>query len=169
MIFGQPEEFAIEAEVSDRDGKWLFGHLGFFVGGLSVGEMTQTSDLAGSARAGRVLLRASRRRTRPDLDGLEASLAFDQVYGRYVVPVVGPVMDGLAGQWDRDPYLLDDLGESSLRDKFAVILLRRADGADRVVVKQYSDEHIWERVVRPGVCDGAIESYCGWIEGVLNQ
>ncbi len=115
------------------------------------------------------MLDASSRRTRPDLDGMEAALVFERMYGRYVVPVSGPVPGRLAGFWDRDPYLLDDVSESSLRDKFAVILVRRADGADRVVVKRYLDERVWERVVRPGACDGVIESYCVWVEGVLRE
>jgi hypothetical protein len=168
MLFGRPEEFALEAQVEDLRGKWLLGQLRFFVGGAPVGKPNETSDLAGSARGGRILLRASPRRSRPDLDMVDASRVLEILYGRYVVPVVGPPPRVLAGSWDRDPYLLDDLGESALRDMFAAIIVRRRDGADRVVVKRYADDVVFEAVVSPGVCDRVIEEYCSWVEGFLS-
>jgi hypothetical protein len=167
MLFGKQEDFAIEAQVEGLHGKWLFGRLRLYVGGESLGRFDETSDLAGSARGGRILLRASPQRSRPDLDAEDALTVFDLLYGRYVVPAAGAPPKVLAGRWVREPYLLDDLGEASLRDRFAAILVRRGDGADRAVVKRYEDGVVSETVVRLGVCDRTIDAYCCWVEGIL--
>jgi hypothetical protein len=91
---------------------------------------------------------------------------FDLLYGRFVEPVAQPMSKPWPGPWDREPYLLDEIGESALRDKFALVAVRRGDGVDRVLVKRFDDESLSETLVPSGKCDTAIESYCCWVEGL---
>lgn len=44
MLFGKTEGFAIEAEVLEAYGKWTYGHLRFWIGGVSIGDFDDTSD-----------------------------------------------------------------------------------------------------------------------------
>src|SRR5262249_35560197 len=84
MIAGHPESFGIEAELLEIHGKWTYGRLRFWVGGVEVGDFDDTSDLATSARWGRTFLAASSRRTRPDLDRMLPKDVYQLLYGRFI-------------------------------------------------------------------------------------
>lgn len=164
MVFGAPDLFAIEAEVSEVHGKWTYGRLRFWVGGRGIGDWDETSDLATSARWGRTFLRASPRRARADLDRASTSEVYELLYGRFVEPVNAPKLKPWAGPWERDQYILDDVGESALRDKYAVLVISKGDGSDRIVVHCFDEDRPWEVLVPPGMCNDVIDAYCTWAE-----
>lgn len=171
-LFGDRATFAVEAQFQEIYGKWIYGSLRFWIAGISIGDFEDTSDLASSARWGRTFLQASARRTRADLDMYGAEDVYDILYGRFVVNLRNPAPSarGLATDpmepWDRRPYLLDEVGESALRDKFAVLAVRTGDGSDRFVVNDYVQERIWQFIAPPGTCDLTIDTYCRWVEGL---
>jgi hypothetical protein len=172
MLFGSTDTFAVEAEFLEIHGKWIYGRLRFWFEGIPLGDFEDTSDLASSARWGRVFLSASPRRTRPDLDSMPAEQVFDVLYGRFVVPVHSEPHARTSGHaerdlvWDRDPYLLDDVGESALRDKVAVVVVRKADGSDRILANDYQEGRLHGFHLAQGVCDHVINSYCTWVESL---
>ena len=45
MQFGHPDDFAIEAEVTDNVGRWVYGTLIFHVNGEVVGNADDAADL----------------------------------------------------------------------------------------------------------------------------
>jgi hypothetical protein len=171
MKFGNTSEFAIEADLIGIHSKWIYGHLRFHVAGKPIGDFEDSSDLATSARWGRDFLRASPRRTRSDLDEVSTTAVFDLLYGRYVVSVrsdtgaAGAALHAPATEaWDRDPYLLDEIGESALRDKYAVVVVRRRDGVDRMIVRDYDGDDLFECLVTAGCVDAVVNEYCMWVE-----
>jgi len=173
MLFGNIHSLAIEAELLEIYGKWTYASLRFWVGGQEIGDFSDTSDLAGSARWLRAFLQESSRRTRVDLDEMPAPDVYELLYGRFVIDITRvditvkrPTSPISHEPWDRDPYLLDDVGESSLRDKFAVLAVRRSDAQDRIIVKSFRDDVVWEVLLPPGECDATIVSYCTWVEGL---
>src|SRR5260370_38258232 len=109
MLFGNPDVFAIEAELLEIYGKWTYGKLRFWVGGSAIGDFDDTSDLATSARWGRTFLKASRERTRGDLDHMAPTEVYELLYGQFVEPVNSPTRKPWAGTWDSKPYVLDDV------------------------------------------------------------
>jgi hypothetical protein len=164
MLFGSQEAFAIDAYLLEIYGEWTYGRLRFWTSGIPIGDFDDTSDLATSARWGRTFLGASLRRTRADLDHMTPAEVYQLLYGRFVVAINAPPTKTLAGHWDRDPYVLDDVGESALRDKFAVVVVRRKDGLDRIIVNSFNDESVSETLVPSDSCDRIIDSYCTWVE-----
>jgi Immunity protein 42 len=174
MIFGRPSEFAIEAVVLDYESKWIFGNFRFYVSNLMIGLFEESSDLAASARWGRTFLAAATRRKRTDLDSLSAKDVFYRLYGRYIVEASMSISeqsdqsnddwDGEPYVWDRDPYLLDSIGESALRDRNGLIVVKRADGCDRVIANSFRDGSLFEYVIHDGVVDHVVDSYCTWVE-----
>lgn len=164
MLFGTAQPFAIEAKLQEICGKWTYGMLRFLVDGSPIGNFENTSDLATSARWGRTFLGASARRTRADLDGVESNAVYELLYGRFVVPVNDRFPKPYPGPWDRDPFLLDDVGDYALRDHYAVLAVRRGDGMDRILVTSFEREQLTETLVPSGVCDQVIEAYCSWVE-----
>jgi hypothetical protein len=169
MLAGHPSSFAIEAELLELHGKWTFGKLRFWVAGVPIGDFDDTSDLATSARWGRTFLAASPRRARVDLDGLAAADVYELLYGQFVVDITRPrdVARPKARPprvWDRDPYLLDDVGESALRDKYAIVVVRRGDGQDRLIVNAFREESLTEVLLPEAACDTTVATYCTWVE-----
>lgn len=176
MLFGNIHSLAIEAELLEIYGKWTYARLRFWVGGQDIGDFSDTSDLAGSARWGRTFLQESSRRTRVDLDEMPAPDVYELLYGRFVIDITRVDISAetlyspiVYEHWDRDAYLLDDVGESSLRDKFAVLAVRRRDGHDRIIVKSFRDDVVSEVLLPPGECDATIASYCTWVEGLRSS
>lgn len=173
MVFGSTATFAIEPELVEIFGKWTYGRLRFWIGGVPSGDFEDTSDLAASARWGRVFLTASPRRTRPDLDAMPAEQVFELLYGRFVTPVHSEprarpsgLLDRDLFVWDRDAHLLDDVGESAVRDKVAIIVVRKADGSDRILAKTFESGSLTETFVPERLCDTVVASYCSWVEGL---
>lgn len=171
MKLGNTSEFAIEADLIGIHSKWIYGHLRFYVAGKPIGDFEDSSDLATSARWGRDFLRASPRRTRPDLDEVSTTAVFDLLYGRYVVPVradtgtAGPALHAPATEaWDRAPYLMDEIGESALRDRYTVAIVRRRDGLDRMIVRDHGGDDLFECLVTAGCVDTVVNEYCTWVE-----
>jgi hypothetical protein len=160
MIFGQTSQVAIEAEALRTTGKWLYGHLRFWVGGQALGDFEDSSDLAGSARWGRRFLASSARRTRSDLDGEDVAIVYYKLFGRFFERGA----TGSEETFDRDPYVLDDVGESSLRDRISVLTVRRSDGRDRIVVHDHRASRTWEVLAPSGTCDEVVATYCSWVE-----
>ena len=160
MIIGKVSDFAIEAEAIRAQGKWFYGHLRFWVAGKDLGDFADTSDLAGSARWGRRFLAASARRTRPDLDAQETGTIYRLLFARFFER--GGSCDGET--FDRDPYVIDDVGESSLRDRVSMLVVRRKDGCDRVIVHEYHSPKTWEVVLPLGLVDDVMERYCSWVD-----
>lgn len=166
LLFGRTSCFAIEAELLEVHGKWTHGRLRFWVNGVPLGDFDDTSDLATSARWGRVFLTASPRRTRADLDPVTSQEVFEVLYGRFVQPVGSAPRERPSGPWERDPFVLDDVGESALRDKVAVVVVRKGDGSDRVLVKHLDRDGVAETTAPSGLCDRVIDAYCAWAEGL---
>ena len=160
MLFGDSSRFSIEANALRASGKWMYGNLRFWVGGNALGNFDDSADLAGSARWGRRFLAASARRTRPDLDPLPVEAVYRELFGRFFER--GGSRSG--EMFDRDPYVLDEVGESSLRDRVSVLAVRRADGQDRIIVRDHREAATWEHLAYAGYCDEVLAEYCSWVE-----
>lgn len=160
VVFGDPAELAIEAKFTGWEGKWCLGSFRLFVGGSEYGDFSDTVDLAAGSRWGRVFLEHSRDRMRPDLDQKSASEVYEEVFGRF--------MEGRGEglRFDRDTFLFDDIGDSSLRDTTCVLVVRRADGHERVILRDLATARTEEVIVGPWTCDRAVRAFCSWVDSL---
>lgn len=160
MLFGERSVFAIEAEPEGKVGSMYFGRLLFWFHGEPVGDFQDTSDLAGSARWGRRFLSATFKRTRADLDSVAPTELYHTLYGRFFE------RGGSAPSepFDRDPFVLDEVGESSLRDRASLLVVRRGDEHDRLILRDHKTGKVQEAILAPEVCDRIIDAYCSWVE-----
>lgn len=157
MLFGAKDSFAIEAEVTARDAGWIFGRLRFWVYNNSYGDYENPVDLKASARWGRTFLAASSRRTRPEFENTPSDQVFYELYGKYLHTAAPPE------RWDRDAFVLDEFGESSLRDKISIVIVRLRDGIDRLLVRDLSSDSIKDFRLHSGQCDKLVNDYCNWV------
>jgi hypothetical protein len=173
MLLGKPKQFAIEAIVLDIVDRTVSGKLRFHINGRCFGDFDDTSLLSSSMYHARLFLSASPRRTRIDLETASSEDVYEQLYGRYVVPIQDLYsISGSSGKlafWDREPYVLDDIGESSLRDKYALIATRISNGADRVILKSFNDDSLWESQLPSRMLDDTLMTYCAWVGGMLKN
>jgi len=160
MLWGDPPGFAVEAELTAVQGKWRLGRFRFWIGEVPVGDFEDTVDLAAGARWGRCFLLSSSKRTRPDLEPLRPEQVFHELFGRYFAP--GAPIEPL----ERDPYLLDDVGESSLRDRATVLVFRQRDGFDRLIARSWVTGTTQQIIVEPGHVDDVIRRFCEWVESL---
>jgi hypothetical protein len=166
MLFGHSDSFFIRTNLIEIRARAAVGYLSFGVAVCEFGDFDEVCNLTISAHEARVFLRASQRRTRIDLDNLSSEDVFHLLYDRYVISVHRGIFDvkDPARQapptevWDRDPYLLEDIGQEALRDKYALIAVRRGDGTDRVICKSYRDNSLQEAIVPVGTLDAVLVS-----------
>ncbi|MDH5676355.1 MAG: Imm42 family immunity protein [Myxococcales bacterium] len=163
MLFGDPAQFAVEADFTGREGEWRFGRFRLLVHGAEYGDFGDTVDLASSCQWGRTFLEHSKERTRSDLDQRSASAVYDELVGRFMNG------RGDGDPFDRDTFLFDDIGDSSLRDKTTVLVVRRADGHDRVILRDLSSEQVQEVIVPPWTCDRVVRAFCDWIDALVGS
>jgi hypothetical protein len=169
MLFGEQNALAIEAELRDLHHPEIYGSLRFWVAGVQLGDFEDSADLAASARWGRTFLAASSRRTRCDLDGVPSTEVYRLLYGRFIgdtgeaVEVMG--IDDM-GSWNSRPYLLNGIGDSSLRVRVVGLAVRQCDNRDRIIIRSFVADVVTETLLEPGVCDAVIQSYCTWAEGL---
>jgi len=170
MVVGDSREFAAEFELREITGDWYFGSMRFWLAGREYGKYAEWSNLAASVRAARQFLAASERRTRSDLDGIGAQDVWWRLYGRFLQNVSAPVglstplADGSESWGDVTPYLLEEVGESSVRDVWSIVIVRRSDGADRVIVYDWASGSTTETILGSGVCDATVSAYCCEVE-----
>jgi hypothetical protein len=162
MLWGMRESFAIEAAFLGTEGKWRFGNLRFWLGGSALGDFEDTSDLAGAGRWGRTFLDSSPRRTRKDLECSSPEVVLWELFEKYVSPGGARIKGG----WDRDPYLLDDVGEASLRDRASVLAFRASDGRDHLIARNWKTGETLHVVEEAGHLDEVIRSFCEWCESL---
>src|SRR5690606_6547091 len=98
-----------------------------------------------------------------DLDGHSAAAVYELLLGRFMKPAAAAGN----GRMDRDPFLLDDVGEASLRDRVSVLVVRRSDGCDRVIVRELKQGSVFEEVVPALVVDDTVSGFCDWVLQLL--
>ena len=158
MLFGDKEKFALECEIDAEIGAHLYGYFRFWINGYSAGDFDEVLDLRESSRFGRDILKASVRRPWVDTT-TPADVLLYEFYERYV----GFSAIRAPSPWDRDAFLLDEMGRGSTRDKFIVIALRSKNG-ERVICREYARNIIKETTVPPRVCDFLVREYCDWVD-----
>jgi len=174
MLFGHLDSLFIRVNLIEIRARAVVGGLSFGTAVCEFGDLDEICNLTFSAREARTFLNASHRRTRTDLDRLSSEDVFHLLYDRYVISVhrgtfevKDPARQASPTEvWNRDPYLLEDVGQEALRDKYALIAVRRGDGVDRVICKSYRDNSLREALVPVGTLDAVLVSYCNWVENL---
>jgi hypothetical protein len=176
MIFGRQDQFLIEAHHRITFKRRHYGSMRFIIHNQAIGDMDTLIDLTSSAAWARKFLDATHRRTRLDLDNASASEIFGVLYQGRVIQVSelhkydqNVQIDASSEAWDRDPYLLDDIGESSVRDKYTILAIRRSDGNDRLVIKSYIDGSLRDVIVEQGIVEDSLYKYCTWTDALVDM
>ena len=72
--------------------------------------------------------------------------------------------------FDRDAFVFDDIGESSLRDKVSIVVARdSASGRERVVMKDLKTGEFRDVYLDGASCDEIVDIFCVWCESLARQ
>ena len=68
------------------------------------------------------------------------------------------------GPWNRGPFVLDEIGDASVRDTAAVVAFRCSNNENRVIVKSFEPSRMVEVRLPEGELDHTIHSFCEWVD-----
>ncbi len=166
-VFGLPDAFALQVEPrGEFDARWNFGHLQFWVDGHALGDWDDSASLASAARWGRTFLAHSIERFRPDLDSSSARDILAELYEQFVVdrpadiPLAPPTKS-----WSRGPFVLDEVGEASIRDRARIVAVRTST-RDRIIARCLRTNQVFECLLDAGELYAIIQDFCEFVEAV---
>jgi hypothetical protein len=140
-------------------GAELFGSIKFWIAGQGYGVDQESANLRASARWAKRFLASAGERSRPELDDASTEDAFEELYGKFVGR-----KNASRGPWNRDPFVLDEIGDASVRDMVAVVAFRCSNNEDRVIVKSLELLKMAEVRLPGGELDDTIRSFCAWVD-----
>ena len=154
-IFGDTKLFAIESKALLLENNVFLGQLQFLVDGYRLGDIEDTSDLGAAARWGRTFLKAQSRQV---VVGNELSS------GELLQTYIDRYIHGTFQEtWNRDPFLLNDIGEASLRDRADAILVWTQDG-ERLVGRDLITNTVISIDLPRGYSSTVVMQFCNWVE-----
>lgn len=166
-LFGSPDAFAVQFEPRGPfDERWKFGHLQFWVDGHSLGDWDDSASLASAARWGRTFLAHSIERFRPDLDSWSAQDILAELYEQFLADRPADVQPAPhAKSWSRDPFLLDEVGDASIRDRARVLAVRTST-RDRIIARCLRTNQVFECLLVAGELDAILGDFCEFVEAM---
>lgn len=160
VFFGDIELFAIEAKAVLLEDNIFLGQLQFSVDGYRLGDMEDTSDLGAAARWGRTFLKAQSRQIVVGNE-LSSSNLLQTYIDRYIHGTFQET-------WNRDPFLLNDIGEASLRDRADAILVWTKDG-ERLIGRDLITNTVISIDLPRGYSSAVVMKFCNWVEEQMQQ
>lgn len=164
MLFGKKHRFAIEVSdpIALEEGGELYCHFRFWFGGTAVGDWDEYIMLHTSVEYMFLFQHRSGERLRPDLADLPAKEIFDKLYHFFYE------MDAETCPTSRDwllraIYQMDDIGMSSIVDKYGIILVSRDFRSENLIwISWANKEVVNEFRVCSGEVERASESFVNW-------
>ena len=166
MNVGNPDRFAIEAEIEERVGEWVLGHFRFWICGHAVGDWDDSADLLGCLRWLKEFSEQPRDRYEPRLCALPPKEVFRRVFD--------PVMSST--QSDTAPLVEDAyarfhisyLGMSSF-ERFDLLLLTDEHGAQRCLWRESKSDDMHECFLWRMEMERIAGEFCKRFEQVLTS
>ncbi len=105
-------------------------------------------------------------RFRPDLDSLDARGILAELYEQFLVDRPADVQPApYTKSWFRDPFLLDDVGEASIRDRARVLAVRTST-RDRIIARCLRTNQVFECSLDAEELDTIIRCFCEFVEAI---
>lgn len=171
ILLGEKSQFAIAAEVVRRVDTWLYGHLCFWVEGAEIGDYEEEVLLKTCASHLREFLDLEDRAW-PDAEGMTKEALFSTVYDSIIVDLHDskrPRMKedankaAIIERYKLRRFHLDHVGDGAFVDKYGVVMIRRADGANRLLWRDLATKTLRESIIPPGVFEHAAASFLSWV------
>lgn len=161
MRFGDPADFAIDCEITDRDGAWVYGTVVFRAKDEVIGNADDAADLLGCRRWMRGFLARSRE---PADDALEVMTPAE-----FFAVVFDPVMDrgNAAAAVYPDAFRrfsISHLGMSSF-DRYDLLLVP-LHGGDRLLWRE-TGKGPRAHDIAPGLFRRAVTACVDWMDSTL--
>jgi hypothetical protein len=138
MLFGNSDLFAIEVSNPGLiETRWHVS-LNFWIDNEPIGDMREKISLVSSIANLRDFLQFKSDRFSPEFQGVSSEQIFYDLYTRYYEANSQP---DVASQNLRRRFHIDDIGMSSIVDKYGIILVALSDKTARLIWKKWSDEN----------------------------
>lgn len=162
MVFGNPAEFAIDGDITERSGNWVFGRVVFIASGEVIGNPGDAADVLGC----RSWMKKFLARSPPPVDSGLESMSPDEFFR----VVFDPVMVRGA-QPARYPdafrrFSISNLGMSSF-DRYDVLLVPLSGGGHRLLWREGVSPTARAHDIGAGVFRSVLEECVAWLDAEL--
>ena len=157
--FGSPELVAIEVAVDGDHDAWAHGNFRFIVSNTPLGDFTDLCSLAAGARFGRIFVESSPRRRLPKLDSCAPKEVLWHLHDKFLAAD----FSDWATTWDREAFLLSELGDSATRDAAVLVACVDAREMDWVVGRDVNTGIIADCHLTTGLLNATILQFCAWV------
>lgn len=165
MLFGLRERFGIEIGGLEVAESKCLAQFRFWVAGEALGDWQDRILLAGSIEYATMFVQRQEIRERSEVKQENALEIFYKYYEWYYC-VDNELIHDLYDY--RDIFHMDDIGMSSLQDKYGIILVPNCSGSMSLVVKRFKDEFIFDQSLRKGEAEDALIEYIQFYKNLLN-
>lgn len=138
MLFGDRASFALECELTERVQPFQFCHLRFFILGNVVGDYSAQTTLGVCLYNAEVFLRFREQRLVPDAEKLSASELFSTYYESCFDSRSPNSLSALLEHFNAR-FHMEEIGGESVREEYAMLLVRQTDERERMVINRKSD------------------------------
>jgi hypothetical protein len=169
MLFGEVRSFAIESSDIFKDVELgPFVHLRFWVGGVTVGDWRAFVPLSASVEHANAFIENARyRRERVFAQNVAAEEVLSQVYDAFFS---WDYRQGALSPNLRDRFHLDEIGLTSLQDKYGIVVVCTSEELDRVIVRDLVQGTVMaDAPIRTGYAETVLESFSAWAIGLTNR
>jgi hypothetical protein len=178
VIFGNPKEFAIEAELFEKTNSDSYGHFRFWVCGQSIGDFQEIISLTASKRHLLRFLAIDDQRFEERLEKCSKEEVFKALFESIMVTIAEgmtiteylkkenskPQDFSYLSKMDfQDRFHLDEVGGESVRDKVNIVLLKRKDSFERIIWRDLKTMLLMEAVLSSGNFRETAEKFLSWI------
>lgn len=159
MLVGNVERFAIEAQPVECSNGWILGRFRFLLGGESVGNWDDLTDLKGCTSWLRDFERNPRDRVDPRLEALDAEAVFALLYVSAFGPSAAAIPPDQSVPDSYARFHITHLGMSSF-ERFDILLVKTASGVERCLWRKADDRRIREVLLEPGEMEQVARAFC---------
>lgn len=179
MLFGDKGHFAIECQLTSVSNDWVFANFCFWIAGSQVGDFADTMLLRpGTERLKKFLLRAKERQAK-NFDGQSKEEVFAAIFdaAMLTVPQGIALHDYLRTSHAPEPNLttaeqrslidcfhLDPVGMSAFADKWNIVLLEQADGAQRIIWRSLQEMTLHEITLPAALFNQVAGDFLKWVD-----
>lgn len=166
MVFGDKKVFAIECELVERIGDWVFGHILFWFCGNAVGDWEDSTDIKGCLNWLRKFVNEACDRFEYDLNRIDKDHVFKLLYDSVIFTGDSekkekPVFDDIYSR-----FHISHLGMSSF-EQYDILLVEQPNAEQRCLWRYAENNYVQECYLPKDEMQRVAKLCCIWLESEI--
>ncbi|OGB25877.1 MAG: hypothetical protein A3I66_00045 [Burkholderiales bacterium RIFCSPLOWO2_02_FULL_57_36] len=163
MINGEKSTFAIECEIHHTFENFIYCNFRFWIAGEQIGDWSEESVLGVLIHSAKVFARYQGERYLEQAEGMSAMSLRNYIDRITTSDDPNDMQVSIEGHY-RQRFLLHEIADDSVARDFEVMVVERADGAQRVLSKRRDGDDLQEKTLPKLTVDKAVAEFLLWAE-----